>query len=430
MLVLQVRYPRLIRITFYFALPTESDMTSHTDQLNPLAAMLPEIRRNAQNPGWLDAHADDIHDLIRRYSRDHSLDDAVTALKLVAPHYLKRPGYARWARLLTHILPLLMQVGHPDHQQQMWYHLAQYNTLGDHPQSAQTAFTHAADQAREQNREQEWIDACIGLVHSSAFQAAGANGTAAYDELMAYAQQNTNPYTQTLIYRAAAQHHMIYSEATAALSYAQQALAICWQQLERSRYPDSELERTMGQLYTIMASSYRWLGQYEDAEKHILQAQSHLGRLAYEHDLHVSYYEQGALYLETGRYNRVIALLGDVIDHFSEQNYPYYVTAAQHSMGLAYCELAEYTQAQAYLRQAYEGWRKLKNTVQQVNVKHANGYLYLRMGDYERARDVLTDAYQEAALIDNASRRARMQAKIQEDLDTAHQHIQESRQGD
>lgn len=373
--------------------------------------MLTDIRRHANDPDWLDAHADDIYQFIKKSSRDRTLAQAFSALLLVAPHFLKHPDHAKWERLFSPLMMELMNLKDQDKLQQIWYHMGHYQMVSRTPKAAVNSMTKAANNA---NTELDRVQAFLGLLKAYTYHTNNPSADNCRDELLSYAAHTPRLYERGVIYQTIAQYDQSQGDIEHALGLAQMALVI-WTTLTPL---DEDLVRHIGESLLTMAISCRMIGRLSLAQQYVWEAQEHLEQLPGSFETYVACYEGGVHKHLTGDYEPALRCFNEVIDFFTAHDYPAYVASAKHSKGLVLTTLQRYEEAEETLLAALQNWDDLDNIVEQVNVQHALGYNYMEMGAYNTADRWLKLALKETDMIHQPGRRQFIRERLCEDIKT------------
>ncbi len=348
--------------------------------MSELDTIIPTIRENQNDPQWMDKHSDALYDQIQRHLRPHTIQQAFTALTLVAQHFWYESNSERWIYLFEDALLPLMNARDNARQHEAYYQMGHFHLVGRRPNAAVTAFQKAGELAQQ---DQERVEAYIALLKAMALQSAGITNEPAYDFLLRYARDCKTLYTRGLIYEAAAQYHTSRERPEMAYAYAQIAYSVWRQAMKQRPEPTQEDHRHIGSALFIMGVAARLLGSYALAQRYLDLATTFLDKLPYKQNVVMVSYEHGVLHAMHGRHREALANFQRTYDFFAAQNNERHTFAAfaAYGAGLNLVKLGRYKEAEDMLLSAHETWRGTQHLPNKTRAEHALGYLYLQVKD-------------------------------------------------
>lgn len=382
--------------------------------MSDIDAFIATIRENREDFEWMYENSDTLYNQIQQHLRPHHIQQAFTALTLVAQHFLHMPHPERWADLFERALMDLMLVGDEPRQQQAYYYVGHFYMAGKKPQAATVAFEKATQYAR---REHERVEACIGLLKALSLQSVATAGEQAWAFLLRYAHDCNTPYVRGLIYETAAQMHLSRENAPQAMGYAQTAYVTWQQHLRHSGVPTHDDHRHLGAAAFVMGVSARMVQQFDLAQRYLDRAAGHLGTLPQKQDLRMIGYERGVLHAMQGRHEQALADFQYAHDFFVEQDHPTFAALAGYGKGMNLTKLGRYAEAERALLDVYYAWKDMNHLPNRANAEHALAYLFLAQQDAMLAENWLEKAYATADEIPDERVRNGLLARMQEERD-------------
>jgi tetratricopeptide (TPR) repeat protein len=354
---------------------TESGNTTNLD------AWLPIVRQHHTDPKWLDATVEDLHWLISVNSHPRSLQNTMSILQLILPHFLWRPDAARWVRQL-HQLRNIAANGHCNEtQREIWQYLGDIYLLKGQLKWALTSFQNAADRAQAEDAR---IQALAGILKVAAARNCKAD-SAVYQDLIRYVDTTPNLYVRSNAQHALARYHLEHEAFQLVLDNISE-VAIFWQnQLERSQRRGAVSHNTLAHYLDVnvgLGIVNQIIGEYDTAHKHLNHV-CHLAEMNRDYpsfiaahtELAILEHQQGNLDTAINHIYRMVPFVDAIHDHV-------YKTRIKFIQGLVMSELGIYEPAADLLAEAILEWQSRENPVKTAYTQLAYAHVSLMSDDH------------------------------------------------